>query len=118
MGMTFAQVLLLSLATGVSGGVGSASQVNPPDSNGAQSLSGITDSTAVIYQETDGRDISNPINESAGASVIALEDSQKFVIESRKYSSELSSGETSNSQSIHLAQLKPHSPYSRRTTTP
>ena len=99
MGTKFAQVLLLSLATGVSGGVGSASQFNPPDSNGTQSLSGITDSTVVIYQETDGRDISNPITEPAGASFIALEDSQKFVIESREYSSEFSSGETSNSQS-------------------
>ena len=99
MGTEFAQVLLLSLATGALGGVGSATQVNPPNSNAAQSLSGIADSTVLIYLETDGRDISNPIPEPAGASVIALEDSQKFVIESPKYSSELSSGETSNSQS-------------------
>ena len=99
MSTEFAQVLLWSLAIRVSGGVGWASLVIPLDSNGDQSLSGITDSTVVTYQQTDGRDISNPIPEPAGASVIALEDSQKFVIESPKYSSELSSGEISNSQS-------------------
>ena len=56
-----------------------------------QSLGRITDAT-VIYQNR-RRDISNPITEPIGESLVALEDGQKFVIENREYSSELSSGD-------------------------
>jgi len=103
MGTKYAQALLLPLAAGVLAGilngVGSASQVILPDGKGIESLSGITDSEFVICRETDGRDSFGPITELDGESFVALEDSQKFLIESRKYSSKISFREISSSKS-------------------
>ena len=111
MGKKFAQALLLSLAPRVWGGVGSASQVTLPDNNGIESPGGITDSNVVVRQETDGTNISNPITELDGDSFLAVEDSQGFVIESREYSSELSSREISNSKSHPFRTPEASSPF-------
>lgn len=99
MGKKFVQLLLLSLVAGLLVGVGSASQVALPDNEGMQSLGETTDFTTLNHPGTDGTDIFDPIPGQGlnDEPFVALEDSQRFVIENREYSNQHSSGERSSS---------------------